>query len=215
MSTQRESNPRISPPADLVSVGRILGAYGVRGWVRIDPFAGHQSVLHDATHVWLKGQGKLESFQVLQIKEHSGQLVASIAVASIASPDNDKPGEKVNVVVDRDYAASLKGREILVSRADFPPADDNEFYWVDLIGCAVDNIHGEHLGEVVRMEDHGADPVMRIEEKPDDRTEIAEPGAQSSARVCRVRLIPFVAAFVTEVSLDRRRITVNWDTGWD
>jgi 16S rRNA processing protein RimM len=33
----------------------------------------------------------------------------------------------------------LKGARIFVSRASFPTPDDDEFYWVDLIGLAVVN----------------------------------------------------------------------------
>jgi 16S rRNA processing protein RimM len=36
----------------------------------------------------------------------------------------------------------LQGARVFVSRASFPTPDDDEFYWVDLIGLAVHNRKG-------------------------------------------------------------------------
>ena len=52
-------------------------------------------------------------------------------------------------VADRSAAEALKGATVRIRRAHFPPLQDNEFYWIDLIGHAVDNLRGESLGQVV------------------------------------------------------------------
>jgi 16S rRNA processing protein RimM len=52
-------------------------------------------------------------------------------------------------LTDRDAAEAMAGARIFISRASFPTPDDNEFYWVDLIGLAVRNRDGLDLGTVV------------------------------------------------------------------
>jgi 16S rRNA processing protein RimM len=101
-------------------------------------------------------------------------------------------------VVDRAGAEALRGARLFVSRSSFPTAGQDEFYWVDLLGLAVFNRDGEHLGDVVGLIDTGPHSVLRVLH-PDAGTAEADE-----------RLIPFVAAFVDSVSLPQRRISVDW-----
>ena len=50
-------------------------------------------------------------------------------------------------LTDRDQAEALRSQSVLVARSEFPPTLENEFYWIDLIGCAVENSVGLPLGE--------------------------------------------------------------------
>jgi 16S rRNA processing protein RimM len=61
---------------------------------------------------------------------------------------------------DRDAAEALTGARIFVSRASFPTPDDNEFYWVDLIGLAVRNRAGWTLGTVSHLIETGPHCVL-------------------------------------------------------
>ena len=94
----------------------------------------------------------------------------------------------------REVAEALRGCEVAVSRADFPPAGRDEFYWVDLIGCQVSTPEGVALGVVDAVDDHGAHPLLRL--RADDGRE---------------RLIPFVDAHVPVVDVAGRRIVADWD----
>jgi len=86
-----------------------------------------------------------------------------------------------------------------VSRASFPSADADEYYWVDLIGLTVVNLQGETLGTVSGLLDTGPHSVLRI------APELGEANDEADER-----LVPFVAAYVTDVNLAERRITVDW-----
>lgn len=168
----------MSRPEDLIQVGRVLGAYGVKGWIRIDPFGGDASVLMNKPAIWFDNSQTSQA--ISQIKVHSSALVAQLADVS-----------------DRDVAQALRGNGIWVGRADFPEPEDDEYYWVDLVGCAVRTEAGAALGEVIRIEDHGADPVMRIEAGK------------------RVRLIPFAPAMIVNVDIKAGEIVVDWDPDWE
>ena len=81
---------------------------------------------------------------------------------------------------------------------------DNEFYWLDLIGLAVENLQGEQLGVVADLMDNGAHPILRVI-KP------AADGAQDGeASKTPETLIPFVDHFVKTVDQTAKKITVDW-----
>jgi 16S rRNA processing protein RimM len=181
-------------PDDAVEVGRIIDAWGVKGWVKVQPFATDPQALFSTRRWFLKppeafgpkrpaSAGALPSFlKIIQVKRHSDGVVAL--------PQG---------VEDRNGAEALKGARVFVSRSSFPTADPDEYYWVDLIGLTVVNLQGETLGTVVGLLDTGPHSVLRIAPEgvsPDDEA------AQ--------RLVPFVGAYVSDVSLPERRITVDW-----
>jgi 16S rRNA processing protein RimM len=181
-------------PADLVAVGRVTGAYGVRGWIKVAPFAGDQSVLLGKPAVWIGRNKNYLNYQLDTVREHSGQLVACL---------RDQHGE---LLTDRNRAEQMKGQELAVSRQQFPATEVDEFYWGDLIGCRVINEAGDTLGQVIRIEDHGADPVMLIQSEP--------VGGEAVSRGQK-RLVPFVGHFVRDVDLASRTIRVDWALDWD
>lgn len=202
-------------PADAVPVGRIEGAYGVRGALRIEPFnVPHESVLLKVRRWYLKPS---PSHRLAANVAHARDAIARKLPASRGSPslsDPPRPDFALPAMVEvlrcrvhgmnlianlrgieiRELAQALRGCEILVSRADFPPAAEGEYYWTDLIGCAVSTIEGVPLGVVTAVDDHGAHPLLRLQ---------ADDG--------RERLIPFVEAHVPEVDVAARRIVVDWD----
>jgi 16S rRNA processing protein RimM len=96
---------------------------------------------------------------------------------------------------DRDSAAGFRGREVAVSRSEFPQAAENEFYWADLVGLSVVNTAGEDLGVVARVFETGANDVLVVEGD-------------------RERLIPFIEAVIQQVDLAGRTIRVDWGSDY-
>jgi 16S rRNA processing protein RimM len=99
-------------------------------------------------------------------------------------------------VNDRNAADSLRGARIFISRASFPSAQKDEYYWVDLIGLEVVNREGAPLGCVRDLLSTGTQTVLVIEFDADGKPQ--------------ERMIPFVAAYVDDVDLTSRRILVDW-----
>ncbi|MEO8122882.1 MAG: ribosome maturation factor RimM [Burkholderiales bacterium] len=180
-------------PEDAVEVGSIVGAWGVKGWVRVQPYAADPQALFSSKRWFLKSANSARRpgepavpplLRIVQAKEHGDGVVA-----------------QVHDVDDRSAAEGLRGARIFVPRGSFPSPEPDEYYWVDLIGLAVVNRQGEALGAVAGLIDTGPHSVLRV----------VRPGAvQGVSAEGEERLIPFVAAYVDEVTLSEKRIVVDW-----
>jgi 16S rRNA processing protein RimM len=185
-------------PADAVEVGRIVDAWGVKGWIKVQPFAADPQALFSTKRWFLKPP---EPAGGPRRPASSGATLPSLLKIVQAREHGDVVVAQAHDVADRSGAEALRGARIFVGRSSFPTAGGDEYYWVDLIGLAVVNRQGERLGSVAGLIDTGPHSVLRV--APD--TLPAGTAAEEAER-----LIPFVAAYVDDVSLDQRRITVDW-----
>jgi 16S rRNA processing protein RimM len=95
-------------------------------------------------------------------------------------------------VDDRTGAEALMGLDVAVLREEMPEAEDDEFYWDDLIGLEVVNVQGEALGQVAGLLETGANDVLQVRDGDQER------------------LIPFVDAVIQQVDLEAGRLVVDW-----
>jgi 16S rRNA processing protein RimM len=172
-----------SDPDRTVSLGRVVDAWGVQGWVKVEPFAGAGDTALVRAPAWHLSRAPSPAHPpidrwapVERARRHSGTVVA-----------------RLEGCAGRDDALALKGVEVGVRRADFPPLPDGEYYWIDMVGCAVTNPAGETLGTVTAVDDHGAHPIL-----------------ETDAGL----LIPFVDAYVVELDPANGRIVVDWQADW-
>lgn len=196
-STLASSDPDAAWPDDAVEVGRIVDAWGVKGWVKVQPYSAEPQALFSSKRWYI--QPPEERFA--KPRAPGAPAWPTLLRVSQAKDHGDVIVAQLHDVTDRNGAEALRGARLFVSRASFPTADANEFYWVDLVGLDVVNRAGVHLGQIVDLLDTGAHSVLRLE----DRT-----GAQPIER-----LIPFVDAYVDTVDLPGRRVTVDWSPDWD
>jgi 16S rRNA processing protein RimM len=171
-----------SVPEDLVLVGYVSGAYGIHGWVRIRPYSVDADALMTAKSWWLD-KPELHDVERMEVKIHGEDVVARLVG-----------------VVGRDAAEALKGATVKISRSHFPALSDGEFYWLDLMGLAVENLEGQSLGVVRDLMDNGAHPILRV----------AAVDIPDAELVKHERLIPFVDNFVKEVDQKGKKIIVDW-----
>lgn len=121
-------------------MGRVAGAYGVRGWIRVlvdDP-----EDLKLQPQWWIGGV----ACRVEQAKAHGGALVA-----------------KLQGVDDRAQAEALKGAVVELPREQLPALEAGRYYWDDLVGLEVVNESGAVLGKVRSLFSNGAHDVMVLE----------------------------------------------------
>lgn len=181
-------------PDDAVEVGRIVGAWGLKGWIKVQPFASDPQALFSSRRWFIKPPE--EGAVKRPLAAMAGALPTFLKIAE-AKDHGDVVVALAHDVGDRDRAEALRGARVFVARSSFPTPDTDEFYWIDLIGLDVINREGERLGTVVGLIDTGPHSVLRV---------APTPGAAETDE----RLIPFVGAYVDDVSLAERRVTVDW-----
>ena len=175
-------------PDDAIEVGRIVDAYGIKGWIKIQAYSGDPQALFSSRRWFIASPedgvatpaaraATPSLLHVTEARAHAGSVVAG-----------------TQEFADRNAAEALRGCRVFVPRASFPTPQPDEYYWQDLIGLVVVNRQGLRLGTVAGLLETGAHDVLRV----------VEEGAAEE------RLIPFVAAYVDEVDLVERRIRVDW-----
>lgn len=131
-------------PGRSVLVGRILGAFGVRGEVKLQSFTEPQrAVLGYQPWTLRESHGRERVLSGARGRETAKGIVAVL------------PG-----VEDRDAAEALRGTELWVPRGVLPPPAPGEYYWVDLEGLRVANTEGVALGTVSHLFSTGANDVL-------------------------------------------------------
>lgn len=122
----------------------LRGAYGVKGWMHVQPHSAQADALRSSHHWWLLGE-PARRFEVTAVRRHGAALVAK-------GRDCETP----------EQAEALRGLRVAVSRAEFPPAGEGEVYWVDLIGARVVNRSGVELGVVGEVRSNGAQELLEV-----------------------------------------------------
>ena len=128
-------------PRDLVSVGVIVGAHGIRGEVKLKSFTSEPAAI--ASYGPLATGGS-EQFEIVKLRPQKYGFIAIL-----------------KGVTDRGRAEALKGTELFVPRERLPQAGKGAVYLRDLIGLTV--VHGgARLGEVVTVHNYGAGDLLDV-----------------------------------------------------
>jgi 16S rRNA processing protein RimM len=169
----------------LLEIGRIVGAHGTRGWVRVHVHDADSSTLQVGHAV------RLRDGRALTVREW--QPVPGHATLRRV---------RLQGVDDRDGALALQGSELFVARKELPPLDADEYYLADAIGTAVEREHEgavQMLGTIVAITSNGAQDLFEIEWR--------DPEGRGHRW-----LLPALPQFVRDV--DARRVLVDVPEGF-
>ncbi len=136
-----------------VLIGRIVGLYGVQGWLKIESWAEPRMRIFDY-QPWLLSAAPGVETQIAGVR---GRPQGKGIVAQLPGVD------------DREQAAALIGSDIHVDRAQLPAPAEGEYYWVDLEGLEVVTTEGVLLGRVTHLFATGANDVVVIRDGERER----------------------------------------------
>jgi len=129
-----------------VTVGRVVGAWGVKGWIRVHSFTEPLENIIEFPVWTLCRDGRRQVVELEQGHPHGrGQVVAKLAS-----------------IGDRDAAAALTGSDIEVARSALQPCRDGEYYWADLEGLEVAAVDGTSFGRVDHLLRTGSNDVLVV-----------------------------------------------------
>ena len=175
------------PGSNQLTAGKITGAYGIKGWVKIHSYTDPDENIMGFGSWMLQRRGALQAVEFDQWQRHGKGLVAHIAG-----------------VDDRTLAESYRGMEIVVEAGDLPPLEEGDFYWHQLQGLQVWGREPETsddrvlLGSVDYLIETGANDVLVVKANADSIDD-------------RERLVPYLPGdTIVRVSLEEGVIEVDW-----
>jgi 16S rRNA processing protein RimM len=138
------SSRKSGDSGECVLLGRITGAHGLKGEVKIAAFTGEPA--------------DVAAYGPLQSADGS----VTVEIASLRTVGGGAVVARLAGIADRTAAEALRGVELYVSRARLPAAEADEWYYSDLIGLAAFSPEGEALGEVVAVQNFGAGDLLEV-----------------------------------------------------
>lgn len=126
-------------------VGKLNGAYGIKGWVKVYSFTSPKENIFNYKPWYLKLNGEWHEVAIVKGREQGKTLVAQLEGCD-----------------DRNLAEAYHGVEVAIDKSQLPELDNGEYYWRDLIGLNVVNQAGEQFGQVKKLMETGANDVLVV-----------------------------------------------------
>lgn len=168
---------------DLIQIGKIVKAHGIRGVVSVQSFSDSGECYSQVGDlIIVSADGRRLDHQVEWSKPHKNGL--RLGIKDIGS---------------RNQAEAMIGCGIFIARTSLPPLDDDTNYWVDLIGMAVYNTDDQHIGRIVDIIPTGANDVYVVKTRQGYATDEI--------------LLPAIASVVLEVDVPGKHMRVDVPDG--
>ncbi|HSG62254.1 MAG TPA: ribosome maturation factor RimM [Pseudomonadales bacterium] len=176
----------IATPSDQYLVaGKITGAYGIKGWVKVHAFLDQPQDIAHYVVAFRRPDGVAKPIKLVSVKPHGKGLVAQI-----------------DGIHDRNGAELLAHCELLMLESALPDLEGEDYYWYELEGLRVFVQSAQDrilLGEVNSLFETGANDVMVVK-------------ACEGSLDQRERLIPYILEqVVLAIDLEAGEMLVDWD----
>jgi 16S rRNA processing protein RimM len=164
-----------------VVLGRVVGAHGLRGQIRVRWLGDGPEHLLAAKKVGLAdGRGIEDPLPPAFEIEGGGRGRAGEVRLALRGVDQ------------REGAEALRGRLVTVDSAELPRAQAGEAYWFELVGCQVETPNGDVVGRVRELWDTPAHATLVV---------VGVDG--------RERLIPAAPALLRQLDVAAKRIVIE------
>ncbi|MEO9780515.1 MAG: ribosome maturation factor RimM [Sedimentitalea sp.] len=130
-------------PDDLVCIGALAGAFGVRGEVRLKSFCADPEDIADYSPLCTE----------------DGSQSYTISLTGVAQNGFTA---RLGGITTKEQADALRGLRLFARREQLPSLPDDEYYHADLIGLTVLGTGGQTLGTVKSVMNHGAGDLLEI-----------------------------------------------------
>jgi len=132
--------------AKWVTLGRVRGVFGVKGWLRVQSFTEPRDNITRFEGWTLRAAGAERVFELEDGHSHAGGVVV-----------------KLKGLDDRELAREWIGAEVVVPREQLPRLSEGELYWADLEGLDVRTTSGVTLGKVDHLLATGGHDVLVLD----------------------------------------------------
>jgi len=170
---------------EFLDIGRVTGLHGVRGKVKVAAFSGDPEGVLAAKTLRLSGGRGTAPGAVGDYEVVTAQRAGGCAVFALSGIDTVEAAEPLVKAV------------VSVRHEDLPSLPEDEFYWIDAVGCLVVDEAGAKVGEVVAVEPGAAYDFLVVR----------RPGGEDG-------YLPVVKAFLRKVDTAARRVVASPPEGW-
>ena len=145
-----------------LSLGKIVGAHGIKGALKVYSYAESASSFKPGSSVILKAEGSERAFTIAWVKSHHKTILVAFEGVS-----------------NRNQAEELVGLELFVARESLAVLEEGVYYWSDIIGLSVFTLENEYLGRVASVIQTGSNDVYVVKnEQGQDPAEILVPALE-------------------------------------
>ena len=176
-SVAKDSNGVSVDDQDILAVGRVLRPHGIRGELLVDPYSETIRSIEAGSQVFIGSPDNPHT--VLSIRSHRSHLILRIEGSE-----------------DREAAEAFRGSELLIPMQSAEPLPEGVYYRWQILGLAVVELDGQHLGKVADILETGANDVYIV--RGDGPREL---------------LLPAIESVILEVDLDQGRLLVRVPEG--
>jgi 16S rRNA processing protein RimM len=130
---------------DYILIGKIAGAHGVKGYLKMISHAESLSVFTPGSSLLLKKSGNKSIHTIEWVKPHKRNVLLCL-----------------KGVENRDQADLLAGSELFIETSLLPELEEGTYYWNDLIGLSVFTIEKTYLGRITSILPTGSNDVYVV-----------------------------------------------------
>jgi 16S rRNA processing protein RimM len=134
------------PDERFILIGRLVGAHGVRGGLKLLSYAESLDVFTPGRRILARDDKGAEGlYEVGEVKPHGRRAVLFLAG-----------------ITRRSQADALAGCELFIEKATLPVLAEGTYYWADLIGLEVVSVDGRRLGRLEAIFTTGSNDVYVV-----------------------------------------------------
>jgi 16S rRNA processing protein RimM len=178
-----KSSSKILNSSELVLVGKVVAAHGIKGAVKAVFYTESIDIFHSDRILWTKsGNGVFDMLKVSWCKPHCRGIRMGFSS-----------------VLNRNQAEAMAGLELYLEKSQLPVLEKDTYYWFELIGLRVKTVKDEFIGYIEHILPTSGTDVYVVK--------------QAANNSEKEYLIPAAAKFIQQIDLADKTMTVDLPQG--
>ena len=128
-----------------LSVGQIVNTFGIKGFVKVNPWVNDVTRFDDLKKVYIKIRKSLKELEIEEVKYHKNQVLL-----------------KFKGIETVEQAEILRNAIIEIDRKDAIPLEEGEYFIADLLESEVYTDEGEKLGILEDIFNTGSNDIYVV-----------------------------------------------------
>ena len=131
-----------------LEVGQIVNTFGIKGFVKVNPFVDDMHRFDKLKKVYIKKQESLQKFEIEQVKYQKNVVLV-----------------KFKGIESIEEAEKLKNCYMEIDREDAIPLEEDTYFIADLLGSAVYTEEGKELGKLEDIFNTGSNDIYVVKDE--------------------------------------------------